>query len=141
MMRFWSARPIRFVSNPRPSRATCADHDPAFAVEVFADVLFPGIRLVALLLLGLDVLALELPIRPPWLAVPVELDGLGEELVAVAGKLSDIDAPGFHGPEAPAAGFVAQIGVLVRCADENALPRLDRPPCGRSSAGSVRSCG
>ena len=42
--------------------------------------------------------------------------------------------PALHRPEPAAAGFVAQISILVSGADENALPRLDhfQPPIGRT---------
>ena len=126
MMRFWSARPIRLVlSNSRASRAISPIRTVALADEVFADLLFPDVRLVALLLLGLDVLALEILVRPPRLAFAEELDGLGEKLVAIAGKFVDLDGADLDRPEAPPAGLVAQVGGLVRGADEDALARLD----------------
>jgi hypothetical protein len=57
-------------------------------------------------------------------AAVVELDGLGEELVAVVAQRVDVDLPALDRPEAPAARLVAKVGVLVGGADEDALLRL-----------------
>ena len=71
-------------------------------------------------------LRLEPRVRPPLLAGPGRRARPRRELVAVALRASrcrscaDLDRP-----EAAAAGLVAQVGVLVGGADEDALARLD----------------
>ena len=79
-------------------------------------------------------------VGPPAFACVEARHGLGEQLIAISRQGIDVDGSGLDRPEAPAAGFVAQIGVPVGGADENALPRSRSPPCARSSAGIVRSC-
>ena len=69
-------------------------------------------------------LGLEGAVRPPRHASPVEIDRLGEELVAVLAQAVDVDLAALHRPEPAAAGFVAQIAGPIGRADEQALPRL-----------------
>src|SRR5262245_22379529 len=54
----------------------------------------------------------------------IEVDGFGEQLVAIAAQGIEIDFAGLHWPEASIAGFVPEIARLVGRADERALPRL-----------------
>ena len=68
--------------------------------------------------------SLEVSIGPPLLAAVVEVHRFREELVAVRGQALDIDLADLHRPEASTASLVAQIGVLVGGADEDALARL-----------------
>jgi hypothetical protein len=64
-------------------------------------------------------------VRPPLFAVVARLHGFRKELIAVARERLDIDNSRLDRPEAPSSGLIAQIGIPVRGADENALPRLD----------------
>jgi hypothetical protein len=75
--------------------------------------------------LGFDVLALEIPVRPPLRAGSEGFDGFGEQQVSVAGELREIDSPDLHRPEPPTAGLVLEIGVFVGRPDECALARFD----------------
>src|ERR1700733_2059157 len=86
--------------------------------QPFGYCLLPGIGLVAGFLLRLDVLVFKLLIRPPFHSLSIQVHGFGEELIAVARECVGIDEAPFDGPEPPAAGLVAQIHRLVRCADE-----------------------
>ncbi len=51
------------------------------------------------------------------------MDCLGPELVSVAGERRDVDGPAAERPEPPVAGLVAEIGVGVHGAGEDALAR------------------
>ena len=115
-----------------------SDRDPALGagVDVTGDRLFPGVGLVPLRLLGHDVLAFEVIVRPPGHAGAVVCHCLREKLVAVARQRADIDATGFDRPEAAAACFIAEIGVAICGSDEDALSWLDHFLAG----GTVRLC-
>ena len=52
-------------------------------LEKAFDLLFPRVGFVTGLLLRRDELALEAGVRPPAAALPVEMHGLGEKLIAV----------------------------------------------------------
>jgi hypothetical protein len=49
---------------------------------------------------------------------------LREQLIAITLQSIDIDCPDLDGPEPPTARLIAQVNVLVRGANENALPWL-----------------
>src|SRR5207342_2527934 len=64
-------------------------------------------------------------VGPPLLAVPVAIDCLSKELVAIALQSLDSDATALHWPEATAARLVLEIDRLVGCTDEHTLARLN----------------
>jgi hypothetical protein len=69
-----------------------------------------------------DMLALEGGVRPPLFADAISPHGFREKLIAVVTQRFNVYAADLDGPEAPRAGFVAQVGRLVGCSDEHALP-------------------
>ena len=70
-------------------------------------------------------LLFEVLVGPPRGAAAIKMDRLGEELIAVARQRICRDRMSFHRPEPSAACLVAQVGVAIGGADEDALPRLD----------------
>ena len=60
--------------------------------------------------------------------------GFGPELVPVAAKRIEINAPDLHRPEASVAGRILEVGVVIRGRREDAAPRLDYllAPVGRA---------
>jgi len=101
------------------------DGHPGLGLQVLGDVFLPDIGLIAGCLFGRDVPALEILVRPPLFTTIITVHGLGEELVAIAGDGIHVDVAGLDWPEAAAAGFVAEIGVAVGRADEDALSGVD----------------
>jgi hypothetical protein len=93
--------------------------------DVFPDRLLPSVALVTRLLLGLNVLALELLVWPPSGAVPVPVDRLSKQLIAIPFERIEVDGSRLQWPEATASGFVAQVSGLVCGADKHTLARLD----------------
>jgi hypothetical protein len=75
-------------------------------------------------LLGLDMFALKVFIRPPWFAAAPALASFGKQLVAIVLQGVKIDKAGLNRPKAPAASFVPQINIAIGGADEQALPWL-----------------
>src|SRR5215469_9298938 len=95
------------------------------ALEKALDFLFTRVGFVPRLLLRHDELAFETGVRPPAEALPIEVHGFGEKLIAVVGQTVDIDDADLDRPEPSAAGLVTQICRLIGRADENALARFD----------------
>ena len=117
--------PILGKSMNRASRATSRTVVLVPAGQELVDGVLPGVRLIAGILLGLDMLGLECLIGPPPLALAVKLHRFGKKLIAVPRERIGVDDADLDGPEPAPAGFIAQIRRLVRCADEDALARLD----------------
>jgi hypothetical protein len=61
-----------------------------FAGNEGSDFLLPRVSLVSSLLLRRDELAFESGVRPPPIALPIEVHGFGEELIAVADQRLDV---------------------------------------------------
>ncbi len=93
------------------------------------DQVVPGVGLVAAVLRCAGFGQQRWVLDPPDRAVAEAVDGFGPELVAVAVERRDVDGPAAERPEAAIAGFVAQVGVGVYGAGEDALARdLDGVP-------------
>src|SRR5213079_2821951 len=91
------------------------------------DAVFPDVASVAFGLFGFDQFVFEADIWPPLFAGLKTFDGFSEELVSIIGEQAELDLAcdaGAHWPEAPAAGRIAQVLLLVGRANEDALPRL-----------------
>ena len=99
---FAGAKPVNFLEVER-AFGDLQNGRPFYAGEVSLDRLLPGIRVIAGGLFGLDMLLLELAIRPPADAAAIEIDRFGKKLVAVERKLVDVDGARPYWPEAPAA--------------------------------------
>ena len=99
--------------------------------QPFVDALLPGVGFEARLLLRLDVLVFEGPVRPPLFAVVVRLHGFRKELIAVARQRLDIDNSRLDRPEAPSSGLIAQIGISFRSLDDRSRVAQGgyRSPC------------
>ena len=61
------------------------------------DRCFPGVAVQALLLLGLDMLALEPGVGPPLFASAVGADGFGEKLIPIPGPRVGVILPTLTG--------------------------------------------
>src|SRR5690606_17287503 len=83
----------------------------------------PGIALIARSLRVLGRREHIGVIDPPDRALAEAGDGLGPELVAVAGQGGDVDRPAAQRPEAAVAGLIAQVGVGIDGAGEDTLAR------------------
>src|SRR6266851_4826785 len=131
-------KPLKRGSNPallghadlrrvdeQPFAGDFQDGHPLSPDQKPADFVFPSIGLVSRFLLRGDVLSLEIRVGPPLDTPAVELGRLGEELIPVTDQGIDIDGADLDRPEAPASGFVPQIGGLIGGSDEKALPRLN----------------
>ena len=106
------------------------DPDAVFVVDEIADDILPRVTLKPVSLLGFDVRALEIAIRPPFRAVPILLHGFCEKPVSITAQLINIDGSDFDRPEALTAGRILQVSVVIRGSDEDALARSDNltPP-------------
>ena len=111
------------------------------SIEIGPDRLFPRIGLIPRLLLRHDALALEILVRPPRNAVPIQLDGTSEQLIAITTRNASILMTLLTIGQKPApAGLVAQIGILVGGANEDALPWLYDFLASIAGASSVQWC-
>jgi hypothetical protein len=96
------------LAGPEPGRVDVqgtgdlADRDLGLANQVLGNLPLPRIRLVSVILLGLDLLGLEFLVRPPLRAIAEQVDRLSEQLVAVANQGLDIDDADLDWPEPPA---------------------------------------
>ena len=82
--------------------------------EPIGNDILPGLFGAPQLLFGFGRLGERLLGKPPGFALVVGVDGFGPELLAVGGEGRDIDGGALDGPEAAAAGAVAQIFTGVR---------------------------
>jgi hypothetical protein len=106
---------------PYPKRAWIGD----LTFKKYPDRLLPNIGLVAIGLLDTGVIDLELGIGPPVFARVIGHRRFRQQLVTIALEVLDQNLTAAHRPEPPAAGFIAQIHLLIGCADKHALPRFD----------------
>ena len=131
------AKPVSLVETER-RLGDLQDRGPLDPLQVHRDQFFPRVTFIAGGLLGNGVLSLELAIRPPWDALLVKRDRLGKELIAILRQRLDVDAGCLYRPEPPAAGFIAQVGVAIRGADENNIGAARSLPAGHKRDDSAR---
>src|SRR5207247_11389597 len=80
-----------------------------------------GVRLTARVLLLSDVVPSKIPLRPTLQSVLVADHGIGEELVAIADQLNNVNLARLDRPETTPSVLAAHVCLLIGRADEHAL--------------------